>query len=86
MILDGVKISDGAIIATGAVVVKDVLPFSIVGGVPAKHIKFRFSESEIDEIISIAWWDKPLSWIMNNAPNFCNLNSFKNITKTQINS
>ncbi len=59
----GVKIGDGAIIAAGAVVVKDVEPFSIVGGVPAKHIRYRFSPEEIERIRSSEWWTKDLQWL-----------------------
>ena len=56
-ILNGVTIGDGAIVAYGAVVTKDVLPYSIVGGVPAKHIKYRFNESIINELLMIKWWE-----------------------------
>ena len=56
-ILQGIKIGDGAIIAAGAVVTKDVEPYSIVGGVPAKVIKKRFSDEEIDNLCKIKWWD-----------------------------
>ena len=44
MIRSGVKIGDGAIIASGAIVTKDVEPYSIVGGIPARHIRYRFDE------------------------------------------
>ena len=56
-IMPGVKIGDGAIIASKSVVTKDVDPFTIVGGNPAKQIKKRFSESKIQELLKIKWWD-----------------------------
>lgn len=57
IIMDGVTIGDGAIVATGAVVTKDVPPFAIVGGVPAKLIRFRFSQEVIDRLEEIQWWN-----------------------------
>lgn len=59
IIMDGVKIGDGAIIAAGSVVTKDVLPFSIVGGIPAKHIKETFPKEIQDRLLEIKWWDLP---------------------------
>ena len=56
-ILQGVTIGNGAIIASGAIVVKDVKPYEVVGGVPAKIIKKRFSDSEIQVLQSAKWWD-----------------------------
>jgi virginiamycin A acetyltransferase len=53
----GVSIGHGAIIAAGAVVTKDVEPYSIVGGSPAKHIKYRFSKEVIEQLLLINWWD-----------------------------
>ncbi|MCL2798774.1 MAG: CatB-related O-acetyltransferase [Endomicrobia bacterium] len=63
-ILSGVKIGNGAIIAAGAVVVKDIPDFAIAGGVPAKVIKYRFSEDIIEKLNKIKWWDWSLKKIL----------------------
>jgi virginiamycin A acetyltransferase len=63
LILSGVQIGNGAVIAARSIVKDNVLPYSIVAGNPAKHIKFRFSKSIIDDLQKIAWWDWPLSKI-----------------------
>ena len=57
VILAGVTIGDGAIIGTRAVVTKDVPPYSIVGGVPAKSIRKRFDDETIVELLRLKWWD-----------------------------
>ena len=57
VILSGVTIGDGAIIGTRAVVTKDVPPYTIVGGVPAKSIRKRFDEKVIEALLKIKWWD-----------------------------
>lgn len=57
IILSGVTIGNGAVLAAGAVVTKDVPGYAIVGGCPAKIIKFRFDENKIKEIENSAWWN-----------------------------
>lgn len=76
-IMGGVTIHNGAIIAANSVVTKDVEPYSIVGGNPAKIIKYRFEKEIVDKLIMIQWWnwdDKKISnnkkWFNNNIYNF----------------
>lgn len=77
-IKQGITIGDGAIIATGAVVTKNVLPYTIYGGVPAKLIKKRFTDEQIEELLKIKWWDWNIEKIklatINN--DFDNIDSF----------
>lgn len=53
----GVSIGDGAVVAANAVVTKDVPPYAVVGGIPAKIIKFRFSDEQIERLLKIKWWN-----------------------------
>ncbi len=59
IILPGLKIGHGAVIAAGAVVTKDVEPYAVVAGVPARRVKWRFTETVREKIIALAWWDWP---------------------------
>ena len=68
VILAGVHIGDGAIIGTRAVVTKDVAPYTIVGGVPAKEIRKRFDEKKITQLREISWWDWPFAKIQQALP------------------
>ena len=62
-IMSGVTIGNGAVIAACSVIVKDVEPYAIVGGNPAKFIKLRFTPKQIDQLNNIAWWHWPLDKI-----------------------
>lgn len=59
IILSGVVIGDGAVIAAGATVTSGVKPYTIVGGIPAKHIKNRFEPAAIEQLLKIKWWEWP---------------------------
>lgn len=66
MVMPGVNIGHGAIIATQSLVVKDVQPYTIVGGNPARCLKQRFDQNIIDELLTIAWWDWDIEKISRN--------------------
>lgn len=67
IILEGVSIGDGAVIAAGAVVTKDVRPFEIVGGVPARHISWRANPEDISVLEQVSWWDWEERRLIQNA-------------------
>lgn len=68
-IMSGITIGDGAIIATNSTVVRDVEPYSIVGGNPATLLKKRFSEDEITKLLKLKWWDWEIDKITKNIQN-----------------
>lgn len=73
IILNGVNIGDGAIIGAGSVVTRNIEPYSINVGVPAKPIKKRFTDDEIQFLIDLKWWNKDFEWIRNHSKYFCNI-------------
>ncbi len=68
VIFQGVNIGDGAVVGTNAVVTKDVPPYAIVGGNPARIIKYRFNQGQIDALQEIAWWNWPVEKIKEAMP------------------
>jgi acetyltransferase-like isoleucine patch superfamily enzyme len=84
IILDGVSIGNGAVIAAGAIVTKDVAPYAIVGGVPAKVLRMRFSPLEIEEILKSKWWDKDEEWLQKNYKSFNNVLDFTKMINEKL--
>jgi acetyltransferase-like isoleucine patch superfamily enzyme len=64
----GVTIGDGAVVGTRSVVTKDVPPYTVVGGVPARFIKKRYSDADIASLIEMKWWDWPVEKVKEAAP------------------
>lgn len=72
--MSGVTIGDGAVIANNSHVVKNVEPYSIVGGNPARFIRYRFTPEQIEKLLKIKWWDWEDSKINNFTCQLCNDN------------
>ncbi|MDQ8201923.1 Vat family streptogramin A O-acetyltransferase [Pelagicoccus sp. SDUM812003] len=68
LIMPGVNIGDGAVVSSRSVVVKDVPPYCVVGGNPAKVIKRRFEQDAIESLLEIKWWDWPIETITRHLP------------------
>ena len=73
-IMAGVTIGDGAIVAANATIIKDVAPYSIVGGNPASEIKKRFSDDTIAKLLELRWWDWDIEKITMNIQNLTDMN------------
>ena len=76
LIADGVEIANGAIVAAGAIVTKNIGAYEIVGGVPAKIIRKRFTESQIDFLLKFQWWNKDKNWLKKNSNAMKDIESF----------
>lgn len=70
VILDGAKIGDGAVVGAGSVVKGELPPYSINAGVPAKTIRYRFTEEEIQALLKLKWWEKDENWIRSHIEDF----------------
>lgn len=76
LIMDGVSIGDGAVVAARSVVTKNVEPYSVVAGVPARKIKSRYSQEKIDFLMQFKWWEKDIDWIRSHASLFSDIDEF----------
>ena len=83
-LIEGIKISNGAIVLAGSIVTKDVEAYSIVGGVPAKHIKYRFDLEFRTELEKSQWWNKDIDWIKDNIDKFRSPNEFLELLKGNV--
>lgn len=77
LLRDGITVGDGAIIAGGAVVVDDVEPYAVYGGVPARLIRLRFDADQIAFLLSLRWWDRDLAWLREHAPAFAHVDQLR---------
>lgn len=76
IIKGGVTIGDGAIIAMGSVVTKDVPAYAIVAGVPARIIRYRFTDEQISSLLNIQWWNKNGEWLKTHIDDFSDIEVF----------
>lgn len=76
LVFDGVKIGDGAIVGAGSIVTKDIPPYTIVAGVPAKLIRQRFEPEEIENLLKIQWWDLDYDFLKENFKKFHDIKEF----------
>lgn len=79
----GIKIGDGAVILSGAVVSQDIPPYAIAGGVPAKVISFRYDEKTREFLLREKWWDKDISWLRQHWEIFSNMDIFKIVCREE---
>lgn len=80
-LIGGVEIGDGAVVLAHAVVTKDIPPYAIVGGVPARIINYRYNEDTIRFLLQTRWWDMPPDWFPVHWKLLTDMENFKNYFK-----
>ena len=73
----GIHIADGAVVLAHAAVTKDVPPYAIVGGVPAKIIGYRYDEATIKWLLNVQWWNNPIAWFRAHWSLLCDIDKLK---------
>lgn len=76
MIMEGVTIGDGSIIGAGALVNKDIPDYAVAVGVPAKVIRYRFDDKQVNYLKEVLWWEKDFDWIEKHADKFIDIDEF----------
>lgn len=84
ILMDGISVGDGAVVAAGAVVTRNVSAYSIVGGVPARVIRPRFTAEQIQTLLKVAWWERDLGFCRKHAALFCTPNEFFAMLDPQV--
>lgn len=82
--IGGVQVGDGAVVLTRAIVTKDVPPYAIVGGIPAKVIGYRYDEETIKFLLKVQWWNQNVEWFKEHADLLCDMEAFKKYFKQEI--
>lgn len=83
IIMDGVTIGHGAIIGAGSVVTKDIPPYAVAAGVPARVIRKRFTDEDIAFLLNLCWWNRDDDWIRQHATAFSDLHLLKQIIDSE---
>lgn len=76
LIMGGITIGDGAVVGAGAIVTKNVAPYTVCAGVPAKPLRTRFCQEEVELLLRIRWWDWPVEKIKENRVAFSDISRF----------
>lgn len=82
--IGSVQVGDGAVVLSRAIVTKDVPPYAIVGGIPAKIIGYRYDKDTIKLLQKVQWWNKDVEWLKKHADLLCDMEAFKEYFKQEI--
>lgn len=79
ILVGGVSVGDGAVVLGGAVITKNVPPYAVVGGVPARILKYRYDEETVSFLLESRWWDRPLGWLRANSDLLCDIDRLQEV-------